>query len=102
MRRRRADATRLVDLFDEARELVRRGADRAQRLLVVHAQRAEQADGAERLVREAVGRADEGEVVETGLLELVADAGERPARENDCASTSSNAARFSSASMRLR
>src|SRR5262249_54963854 len=36
----------------------------------------EQADGAERLVRQAVRRADEREVVEARALELVADARE--------------------------
>src|SRR3954451_16035206 len=69
-----------VDLLDEARELVRSRADRAERLLVVHPQRAEQAHRAERLVREAVGRADERELVEARGLQLVAHARERAAQ----------------------
>src|SRR5207302_1498836 len=68
-----------VHLLDEAGELVRGAADGAQRLLVVHAQWAEQADGAERLVREAVRRADERQVTHPGLLELFTDTRERPA-----------------------
>ena len=80
-----------VDVFDEAGELVRRRAHRAQRLLVVHAQRAEQADGPERLVRDAVGRADERQVAQARLLELFADARERPARV-ECAARARRAA----------
>src|SRR4051812_16774940 len=55
-------------------------ADGANRLVVVHAERAEQADGAERAVREPVGGADEREVAERGMLELVAHPDERAAR----------------------
>src|SRR5207248_11543530 len=67
-----------VDLFDEPRELVRSGAYRMKRLLVVHPQRAEQGHRAERLICVAVRRTDEREVVQTGRLEFVADAGELP------------------------
>ena len=42
--------------------------------------RADQADRAERAVRDPVGRADEREVVESRVRELVADPDERPAR----------------------
>ena len=81
---------------------MRRGAHRVQRLLVVHAERAEQADGTERLMRVAVGRADEREIRSPGC------SNSSPTRANErrgssrCASTSSSAARFSSASIRLR
>src|SRR5205807_10322852 len=41
---------------------------------------AEEADGAKRLVREPVGRADESELAQPRLFQLPADSGERPAR----------------------
>ena len=52
------------------------GADGADRLVVVHPHRAEQADRAERARRQSVGRADEGDVVQAGVIEP--DADERP------------------------
>ena len=81
---------------------MRGGADGAERLLVVHAQRPEQADRAERAVRDAVGRADERELAQPRLVELLADAANGRRGSSRCASTSSSAARFSSASIRLR
>ena len=59
---------------------MRRAADAAERLVVVHPQRAEERDRAERPVREAVRRADERDVAQPGVVELVADADERPPR----------------------
>src|SRR5260221_9957347 len=64
----------LVDLCDEAGELVRGGANRADRLVVVHPDRAEQADRAERAVRQAVAGADERDVRELRVVQLLADA----------------------------
>src|SRR6185503_13467252 len=78
--RRARDALLVVEALDEARELDRGAADSAQRLVVVHAHRAEQRDRAERPVREPVGGADEGHVVQSGMVELVADADERAPR----------------------
>src|SRR5262249_6882329 len=49
----------LVDFLDEARELGGRTAHRPERLLVVHPDRTEQADGSECAVGETVGRADQ-------------------------------------------
>ena len=54
-------------------------ADGAEGGRVVHANRPEEADRAERAVDEAVGGADEGDVVER-RLELAADADEQAAR----------------------
>src|SRR5262249_30359271 len=54
--------------------------DRAKRLVVVHAERAEEADRAERLVGEPVRGADERKLAEAGRLELVSDANERTPR----------------------
>ena len=68
----------LVDVLDEARELERRGANRADRLLVVHAQRADETDRAERRRADPVRRADERDRVELGAGELQARRG-RPA-----------------------
>ena len=59
---------------------MRGGADRADRVLVVHAQRPEQADGAERAVREPVRGADEGGVAQGRVVELLADPDDRPPR----------------------
>src|SRR6266540_5913791 len=70
----------LVELLDEARQLVRGGPDRADRLVVVHTYRAQQRHGTQRPSGEAVGGADEREVVQRRVLQLGADADERPAR----------------------
>src|SRR5205809_5393882 len=67
-----------VRLFDEARELVGSRAHRAKRFLVVHPERAEQADRAEGVIRVPVGGPDERKVVQPRRLELVADACELP------------------------
>ena len=59
----------LVGRLDEPRELVGGGPDGADRLLVVHPDRAEQADRAERARRQPIGGADEGDVVQPGVIE---------------------------------
>ena len=92
----------LVHGLDEARELVRRGADRADRLLVVHPQRADHADGAEGAVGEAVGGADESCVPQGRVDELAADADERTPRAERLADELEDRARRSSASSRRR
>src|SRR3990172_9738300 len=63
----------LVELLDEARELVRSPAHGVDRLHVVHARRAEQADRAEIAVLQAVGRTDERDSPENGSLGLGVD-----------------------------
>src|ERR671930_1443063 len=75
-----ATSIAFVDLLDEAGELRGRAPHRPERLLVVHPHRPEQADRAERAVGNAVSGADEREALQVGMLELDADANERPAR----------------------
>src|SRR5205823_5407487 len=70
----------LVDLLDEARELVSGAAHRPDRLLVVHPDGPEQADGAKNAVGEAIGRADQRDIVEGRVLEVTPDAHEGPSR----------------------
>ena len=67
----------VVDRLDEARELERGRAHRAERLLVVHPHRADEADGAERPVDKAVARTDERDLGERRVGELVAEANVR-------------------------
>ena len=81
---------------------MRRRPDRADRLLVVHPQRPEQADGAERPVREAVGGADERDVAQRRVARARRRRGRTGRREPSVSpSISRIAARFSSASSRL-
>src|SRR3990172_5720205 len=70
----------LVEVVEEARELVRGPAHGVDRLHVVHARRAEQADRAEIAVLQAVGRTDERDSPEARLLDLGADPHERAFR----------------------
>src|SRR5512133_2428255 len=70
----------LVNLLDEAGKLRGGASHRAQRLLVVHSDGAEQADGPEGAVGEAVGRTDEREPLQVGMIEVDADPDERAAR----------------------
>jgi hypothetical protein len=67
----------VVDRLDETRELERGGADGTERLLVVHAHRADEVDGAERAMDEPVARTDEGDLGETRMRKLVTEADER-------------------------
>src|SRR3990172_12516279 len=77
----REDGLRLlVDVLREARELERGRAHRADRLLVVHAQRPEQADRAERAIGEPIGGADVGDVVELPAVDLRAHPDDRLSR----------------------
>src|SRR6266576_7017091 len=69
-----------VDLLAEARELGRRGADSAERLLVVHANRADEADRAERAVDQPVARSDERDLAQCRMVEILADPHERTLR----------------------
>src|SRR5947208_11648056 len=70
----------LVDSLDEARQLLSGGTNGADRLVVVHPHRAEQADRSERSVREAVGRAHQRGVLQRRMVELAADAHPRAQR----------------------
>src|SRR2546423_15223828 len=65
-----------VHVLDEARELVRRGPDRPDRLVVVHPDWAEQADCAERSVGQPVARGHESDVLQRRVVQLAADADE--------------------------
>ena len=91
----------LVDVFDEARELERGRADGANRLVVVHPQRPEQRDRAQRACRHPVRGADEGDVVELVAVDFGADANDRPTRVESVSRESSTAARRSRTSSRL-
>src|SRR5438445_13358822 len=70
----------LVDVLDEARQLLRGSPYRSDRLVVVHANRAKETDGAEHAVRESVRRSDECGLLEGWMLELPSNADERAAR----------------------
>ena len=69
----------LVDVLDEAGQLLRGGAYGADRLLVVHADRTEQRDRSQRAVRQAVAGADQRDASQGGVVELLADADVGPA-----------------------
>src|SRR5688572_5951291 len=69
-----------VDVLDEARELERRSAHRPDRLLVVHPQRTDEADGAERGRADPVGRSDERDRVELRPGNLGPDVHDRTLR----------------------
>src|SRR5262245_22217258 len=63
-----------VDVLDQPRELERRRPHGTDRLFVVHPQRPQQADGAERACLQPVGRADVGDVVYGAAADLGPDA----------------------------
>src|SRR5438876_7691604 len=70
----------LVDLFHEARQLLRRTAHGPDCLVVVHAIVAKETDGAECPIRESIGRADERGALEAWIGELAADPNKRVPR----------------------
>src|ERR1700730_14001635 len=69
-----------VDRLGEPRELGRRGANGAERLLVVHAHRADEADRAKCSVHEPVARTDERNLAQRRMVEVLAEAHERTVR----------------------